>query len=63
WYNNRIRVAKQNCRQKERSWRKSGLAFHKDEFMDAKREVNSLISEAKSDYFTRLITDHHGNPK
>ena len=63
WYNDRIRLSKQTRRQKERTWRKSGLITHKEDFIDAKRDVNSLISQAKTDYYARLITDHHDNPK
>ena len=55
WYNQAIRSAKQQRRQKERLWRKTGLTVHRDLFMEERKQVNDMILEAKRTFYREAI--------
>lgn len=63
WYSDELRSAKQERRQCERRWRKSGLTVHKEAFISKRNEVNKMINEARSRYYRNLIQEHQDNPK
>eukprot|EP00914_Ancora_sagittata_P024929 GHVO01049741.1.p1 GENE.GHVO01049741.1~~GHVO01049741.1.p1 ORF type:complete len:428 (+),score=35.21 GHVO01049741.1:104-1387(+) len=55
WYNETIRSAKQQRRQKERLWRKTGLTVHRDLFIEERNKIKTLISETKKKYYRDTI--------
>ena len=63
WYNEETRAAKQQRRQAERRWRKSGLTVHRDIYIEQKQRVNTIITEAKASYYKEAIQDHKGDTK
>ena len=63
WYNNEIRVAKQQRRRSENKWRKSGLAIHREIYMSERQKVNDMIKDAKATYFREMISTHQKNTK
>lgn len=63
WYNTTIRVAKQERRQAERLWRKTGLTVHRDMYMDRRSTVNSLIEQAKTTHYRTAIAENQNDTK
>ena len=63
WYNETIRSAKQQRRQKERLWRKTGLTAHRDLFIEERKKVNTLISETKKQYYREAILSFGNDTK
>ena len=57
WYNDSIRDAKRACRRAERKWKKSRLMGDLDEFKRMKRYWHRQIFQAKTDYYSRQITE------
>ena len=63
WYTTEIRQAKQQRRSAERKWRTSKLEVHLQIFKDKCRNVNTLIRQAKCNYYTNLIKENANNQK
>jgi len=63
WYGATIRAAKQQRRQAERLWRKTGLTVHREMFTERRGAVNSLIDQAKTSYFQNAIAENQNNTK
>ena len=63
WYNSEIRAAKQQRRQAERLWRKTGLTVHREIFMEKRMDVNTLIGKSKVEHYKTLISEHQGDIK
>lgn len=63
WYNEAIRSAKQERRQKERHWRKTGLVIHRDIFIEERKKVNALITKTKKQYYKDTILSFRDDSK
>ena len=63
WYTSEVRVAKQERRQAERLWRKTGLTVHRDIYVDKRIKVNNLIKLSKTNHYQSRITECHDNTK
>ena len=61
WYTDNIREAKQRRRRVERIWRKSGLTVHREMYLSARDEVDTLIKEAKMKYYNERVRGCAGN--
>ncbi|XP_070550146.1 uncharacterized protein [Ptychodera flava] len=57
WYNDDIRAAKQVRRRYEKLWRDSGLMVHRQMFVNQRDNVNSMIDDAKTNFYTGMIED------
>lgn len=63
WYTDELRSAKQERRQSERRWLKTGLHVHRDAMVEKRRQLNAILRRAKSNYYVNLIEEHHHDPK
>ena len=63
WYTDELRRAKQERRQLERRWLKTGLLVHRDAMVDKRRQVNSMVRRVKSNYYVNLINEHRQDPR
>jgi hypothetical protein len=63
WYNDSLRHAKQERRQAERRWRKSGLTVHREAFEDKRNEVNRMVKDERSAYYKDMIESHKDDPR
>ena len=57
WYNNEIREQKTICRKCERCWRRYGLAFDYQSYVDQCLVVKNTIFKSKRDYYSNLIDE------
>lgn len=57
WYSQSLREAKQERRQAERAWRKSGLEVHRRIYIEKRSKVNALLKQSKEKYYKGLILD------
>ena len=57
WYTPEIAEAKKQRRKAERKWRCTKLTVHREIFVEAKKTVKKLISDAKATYYSKKITD------
>ena len=60
WYNQKVRLAKQDCKKSERHFRTSGLTIHWDIYKQKRNVLHSIRDEAKKEYFTNTI--HNASP-
>ena len=63
WYNDEIRMAKQQRRHSERKWRKTGLTVDRDLYMADRTKVNDLIHSAKQNYYREIIQSNKNDSK
>ena len=63
WYSIQVRSAKQERRQAERAWRKSGLEVHKQNFMEMRNKVNNMIKQAKQIHYKELIDNNKSDTR
>ena len=61
WFNEEIRKAKQERRQAERKWRKTGLLVDRQMYMEQRGNVNTLIEAAKKDHYKNLVVNCQDN--
>ena len=61
WFNEAIQAAKQERRRAERRWCKSKLVIHLELLQEARRKVNSLVTQAKINYYHSHISEHAKN--
>ena len=57
WYNSEIHQKRQERRQAEARWRKSGLTVHKEIFCSLRNETNHLIKVAKTMHYNNKVED------
>jgi exonuclease III len=57
WYDSKIGDAKRARRKAERKWRKSKLTIHRDLYLQAHQHVNSLLKEAKENYYRGKVEE------
>jgi hypothetical protein len=62
WYDEDIRKAKQKRRRAEHKWRKTGLAVHRQVYMQAKEDVDKLVNEKKSNYYKNPLSNTRETP-
>ena len=63
WYNDEIASAKRERRKLERHWRKTKLTVHQQLYKDKCKQVRSLITSAKMEFYSDLIKENKGNHK
>uniref|UniRef100_A0AAQ6IB00 Reverse transcriptase domain-containing protein n=1 Tax=Anabas testudineus TaxID=64144 RepID=A0AAQ6IB00_ANATE len=63
WIDVSIRSCKAECRKAERRWKKTGLQVHYEAMKEALLHYNTMVKNARSKYFSDLITAHCHNPK
>jgi hypothetical protein len=63
WYNDAVRSTKQNLRQIERTWRKSGLEVHKQMFCAQRTIWRQEIIRAKAEYYSSKVADCQNDTK
>ena len=61
WFSNDIRLAIRSRRAAERKWRKSNLAQDYLSFKNARNRANYIMSTARKDYFSDLISQNSTN--
>ena len=57
WFSTEIRAAKQQRRQAERQWVKSGLTVHKQLFNKAKKYVTKIVHTTKTAFYSAKIVE------
>ena len=57
WYTPEIADAKKRRRKLEKQWRRTKLTVHREMFVEAKKHVKELITEAKSSYYSKQIAE------
>ena len=63
WYNDEIASAKRERRKLERHWRKTKLTVHQQLYKDKCKQVRSLITSAKMEFYSDLVKENKGNHK
>ena len=63
WINDSIRSLKRECRKAERRWKKSNLQVHYLSLKDLLINYNNMVKDARTHYFSELITTHKHNPR
>ncbi|MGH4058720.1 hypothetical protein ACRE98_29585, partial [Klebsiella pneumoniae] len=63
WINDSIRSLKRECRKAERRWKKSSLQVHYLSLKDLLINYNNMVKDARTHYFSELITTHKHNPR
>jgi len=63
WMTTTILEAKRKKRSLERVWRKTRLEFDRKRFQKQIHLYNNLLSTAKSDFFTKIVSENKDNPK
>ncbi|XP_072046481.1 uncharacterized protein [Amphiura filiformis] len=57
WYSDALRAAKQERRKRERQFKKSGLAVHKELYADQCLSYKQLLDDAKTSYHRKELAD------
>ena len=57
WYTEELRDAKRHKRRLEKQWRESRLIIHHQLYREACAEMNKLLHQAKSDYYSCKISE------
>ncbi|XP_033119259.1 uncharacterized protein LOC117118705 [Anneissia japonica] len=63
WINADIFRARAERRKAERTWRRSGLAIHRQIYQSKRNEVNKLIEISRTNHFTQAISACEGDQK
>jgi len=63
WYNQDIKMAKQERKKAERKWRKTKLLVDREIYIEKKRNVNKLIDKAKKDFYAGIIAESSKDQK
>ena len=63
WYNDSINVEKRKCRKLERQWQTTRLCIDRELYMSQCTLVNQMIKDAKSDYYSKIITAKRSNQR
>ena len=63
WYSTEISIQKAIRRKLERRWRSSRLAVDREIYVNQCYHVNTMIYEAKMNYYSAIIHDHQLNQK
>ena len=58
WFNECIQAAKRERRKAERKWCKNKLLEHLEQLQEARKKVNSVVKQAKVDFYQGHITEH-----
>ncbi len=57
WYTDSLRKAKQERRQSERRWLRTGLTVHKQSYQDQCETYRSLLNKTKTEYHSKQIAE------
>ena len=63
WLNDHTRDIKRQCRKAERNWKKHRLSSTLDHLKELMLSYQSAVKDARSAYFSNLITSHSHNSK
>uniref|UniRef100_A0A3P9J3F2 Reverse transcriptase domain-containing protein n=1 Tax=Oryzias latipes TaxID=8090 RepID=A0A3P9J3F2_ORYLA len=63
WINEEIRCSRRLCRKVERLWKSTNLEVHRLHLKDLICSLNKIIRQARSAYFSKLISTNRKNPK
>ena len=63
WFNECIQAAKHERRKAERKWCKNKLPEHLEQLQEARKKANSVVKQAKVDFYQGHITEHAKDQK